>query len=270
MHMPMMQYARTPRESMNLRMGLYACLWASLLIAPALRGSEVESDEARRAAFEKWIETKRMISEEKTDWRTGKQILEDRIQLVRREIDGLREKAGQATNDIAEATKGLAELQKQNEDLKTNAAALADTVGQMEARVQNLLVRTPDPVREKVKPLSARIPKNAADTNVSLAERFQGVLGIVNECAKANGEITVATEIRTLSDGRSAEVKTVYLGLAQAFFVSAKGEAGIGRPGDQGWQWDAANNLAPTITDVIQIMQNKASARFVPLPVRIH
>lgn len=254
---------------MNLRGTLIAGLIAGAALAPTLRAADAELDETRRAAFEKWIETKRMVSEERADWRTGRQILEDRIQLVRREVDGLREKAGQATNDIAAATKDLVELQKQNDDLKTNAASLADTVAQMEARVQTLLVRTPDPVREKVKPLSARIPKNAADTKVSLAERFQGVLGIVNECAKANGEITVATEIRTLSDGRSAEVKTVYLGLAQAYFVSAKGEAGIGRPGEQGWQWESANDLAPTITDVIQIMQNKASARFVSLPIRI-
>lgn len=265
----MTRHMRTGSGNTTWRVALIAGLLSAGTIAPTLHGAEGDPDEARRAALEKWIETKRMVSEERTNWRTGKQILEDRIQLVSREINGLREKAGQATNDIAEATKDLATVQKQNEDLKANTTALAATVAQMEARVQKLLARTPDPVREKVKPLSARIPKNAADTKVGLAERFQGVLGIVNECAKANSEITVATEIRTLSDGRSAEVKTVYLGLAEAFFVSAKGEAGIGRPGDTGWQWEAANDLAPTITEVIQIMQNKASARFVPLPVRI-
>ena len=42
----------------------------------------------------------------------------------------------------------------------------------------------------------------------------------------------MVTEVRTLSDGKPAEVRTVYVGLAQAYFVSPKGDAGIGRPGD--------------------------------------
>lgn len=243
-------------------------VWLAWGVTAACAGMP-DPDETRRVAFEKWIETKRMVSEEKSDWRTGKQVLEERIQLVRREVDALRDKTAQATNDMATAAKDLAELQRQDEELKTNATALAETVGVMEGRVQTLLALMPDPVREKVKPLSSRIPKSSAETKVNLAERVQGLLGIVNECAKANGELTVVTEIRRLPDGRSAEVKTVYLGLAQAFFVSAKGEAGIGRPAGGGWQWEAANDLAPTITDMIQIMQNKASARFVSLPVRI-
>lgn len=238
-------------------------------LAPAARAIDGDPDEVRRTALEKWIETKRTISEEKADWRTGKQVLEDRIQLVRRELDVLREKTGQATNDVAGAGRELADLQKQNDTLKTNASEMAATVAAMETRVQALLAKTPDPVREKVKPLSSRIPKSAADTKMSLAERVQGVLGIINECAKAGGDLSVVTEIRTLSDGRSAEVRTVYLGMAQAYYVSAKGEAGVGRPGEQGWQWEMANDMAPAITDIIQIMQNKASARFVPLPVRI-
>jgi len=51
--------------------------------------------------------------------------------------------------------------------------------------------------------------------------------------------------------------------------VSAKGDAGIGRPTTNGWEWLPANELAARVTDAMQIMQNKATARFVPLPVKI-
>jgi hypothetical protein len=64
-------------------------------------------------------------------------------------------------------------------------------------------------------------------------------------------------------------VKTVYVGLGQAFYVSASGEAGVGRPGPEGWQWRPANELARNIGTMIQILQNKAKPVFVSLPVEI-
>jgi len=79
----------------------------------------------------------------------------------------------------------------------------------------------------------------------------------------------VATEMRTLADGRPAEVKTLYIGLGQAYYVSAKGEAGTGRPGAAGWNWQPANDLAASVTEAMQIMQSKATPHFVPLPVKI-
>ena len=95
------------------------------------------------------------------------------------------------------------------------------------------------------------------------------MIGILNEVGKANGEVTVATEIRTLSDGKPTEVKTLYVGMGQAYYVSAKGDAGVGRPSANGWAWESDNALAARITDAMQILQNKATAKFVPLPVKI-
>ena len=52
--------------------------------------------------------------------------------------------------------------------------------------------------RERQAPLAQRLPQNSADTKIGLPERFQNVIGILNELGKANGEVTVATEIRTM------------------------------------------------------------------------
>jgi hypothetical protein len=75
--------------------------------------------------------------------------------------------------------------------------------------------------------------------------------------------------VRTLSDGKPAEVRTVYVGLAQAYFVSPKGDAGIGRPGDSGWGWSPASEIAPQIEQVVEVLQNKAKPHFVSLPVKV-
>jgi hypothetical protein len=113
------------------------------------------------------------------------------------------------------------------------------------------------------------MPTDPRATNVSLAERYQNVVGISNEVGKFNNDITMVTEVRTLSDGKPAEVRTVYVGLAQAYFVSPKGEAGIGRPSESGWSWTAARDIAPQIEQVVEVLQNKAKPHFVSLPVKV-
>ncbi len=226
-------------------------------------------DEDFRAVLEKWVESQRLISQEREDWRLGRELLEDRIGVVRREVEALGEKIAQAGTETTDVDRKLAELKTENETFKAAGAAMQVAVAELEGALRALLVMAPEPLREKVKPLTTRLPQDSADTKMSLPERFQNAIGVLNELTKANGEITLATEIRTLQGGRPAEVRTVYVGLAQAYYVSAGGEAGIGRPTEKGWQWEPANELAPTITDIIQIMQNKAKPRFVAVPVRI-
>lgn len=150
------------------------------------------------------------------------------------------------------------------------SSRLSVLIEELESKVRRLYRRIPEPLKERIQPLYERMPTDAASTKISLAERFQNVLGILNEMTRLNGEITVASEIRALSDGKPSEVRTIYVGLGQAYFVSARGEAGIGRPGEDGWTWQPASQLAHEINQVLEILQNKSSPRFVPLPVTIN
>lgn len=228
-----------------------------------------DADETGRAQVEKWIETRRLISQEKQDWRLGRELLADRARILEKEIAGIREKIAAATNETAEVDRKLAEARAQNDQLDAVAARMRTAVATLETRVPALLARTPDPVRERVKPYVQRMPQNPADTKIVLPERFQNVIAILNEIGKANGEVTIATEIRTLSDGRPTQVKALYIGLAQAYYVSDKGDAGTGRPGANGWDWQPANELAARVTDAMQTLQSKSAPHFVPLPVKL-
>jgi hypothetical protein len=124
-------------------------------------------------------------------------------------------------------------------------------------------------VLTKLQPLLARIPAPGTVARVSTAERFQNVLGILNEMNRANSEISVAYEIRKLADGTSSEVQVIYVGLAQAYYISPTGEAGVGVPGPEGWQWSPLPKAASDILFALEIIQGKHSPAFVPLPVTI-
>jgi len=223
-----------------------------------------------RSTLERWVEVRRVLSQEKRDWALGKEMLEERIDVVQREIEGLRTEIGSAEESIAEADRKRAELQQDNQRLIEASSSLLATATQLEERTRALLPRLPDPIRERVKPLSQRIPDDPETTKLSLSERFQNVVGILNEINKFNRDINVTSEVRTLPDGTSAEVTAMYVGVGQGFYVTGDGKAaGIGASTTDGWAWTAADEAAAEVARAIAILKNEQAADFVLLPVRI-
>lgn len=223
-----------------------------------------------RLTLNKWIETQQIISKERNDWQQGKEILQGRIELVGKEVGVLKDRITQSELAVVESNKKRDELVAENEQLKAVTAQLSDAVTTMEDQVRKLAKLMPEPVNAKLLPLMQRMPADPANTRVSTAERFQNVLGILNELNKANSEISVSYEIRTLADGSSSEVQVFYVGLAQAYYISPRGLAGIGRPTEDGWKWESASAATSSqITQALEIIQGKQTPSFVPLPITI-
>lgn len=223
-----------------------------------------------RAALEKWVETQRIISQEKRDLALAVEMLNERIGLVQREIESLRAKINESEAGIAQMDTKKEGLVEENDKLKQASASLGDTIAALEERTRQLLIRLPDPIRERVKPLSQRLPEKGAETKLSIAERFQNTVGILNEVDKFNREISLTSEVRTLPDGSSVEVTAVYIGIGYGYYASANGAvAGSGTASETGWVWTPNNAAAPQIVDVIAILKNEKVASFVQLPVDI-
>ena len=233
------------------------------------RGAQGKVDDVR-AALEKWVETRRILSQEKRDWALGREMLGERIGVVQREIESLRGRIAEAQASIGEVDAKKAELAEENERLQHAASALASVVAPLEARIHTLLARLPEPIRERVAPLSQQIPSDPSKTELSLGTRFQNVVGLLNEVNKFNRAVTVTSEVRTLGDGRAAEVTALYVGIGQGYYVSGDGKAaGIGTATADGWVWRAADDAAPAVAKAIAILKNEQVAGFVQVPIRI-
>jgi hypothetical protein len=226
--------------------------------------------QSARAILARWVETQEITSRERKEWQQTKEMLTSRIEMMRREIAMVEEQLSQARGEQSQADKARSEVVNERDALAATVKRLGPDVEEMEAKTRRLYRMLPPVLTEKVKPLYDRMPEGpAAAAKVTMAERFQNLLGIQAELNRLNGEVTVATEIRPLSNGKPSEVKTIYIGLAQAYYVSASGEAGIGRPSADGWIWEADPGLAMKINDVLEVLQNKATPHFVPLPVKL-
>jgi len=246
-------------------------LGLTLFVSPlAAQEQAVPSIDEARTALEEWVETERIISKEKQDLALSKEVLGERIELVKQEIETLREKISAAEESIAEADKKRDELIQENDRLKESSKVFQSILADLETRTKEVVAKLPEPISERIKPLTQRIPEDPNETKLGMAQRFQNVVGVLNEINKFNREIVVTSEVRSLSDGTSAEVTAVYLGIGQAFYSGSNGTiAGVGTATDEGWVWEEKNEAAEQAAQAVAIMQNEQIATFVHIPVNV-
>jgi Protein of unknown function (DUF3450) len=269
--------SRAPRRGRRQACALLALTAASSLLASAPMTAQQDGGpaptaqllEETRLKMGKWIETQQIITKERKDWQQGKEILLGRLELVKQEVTSLQEKIAQARSSAGETAREREEVLSQDQVLKDALNWLGAAADRLEVDVQRLLKPAPTPIQEKLARLIERMPKEGAKDRVTVAERYQNVIAILNELNKANTDITVSYEIRTLEGNRQAEVRALYVGLAVAYYVSANGEAGIGRPTADGWTWEPSKELAEPVLLALDILQGKHTPEFVPLPARL-
>lgn len=227
-----------------------------------------------REVLEKYYEMERLIAKERADWELGKEILQDRIDLMKDQISDLAEKTKEVDAGITEADEEREKLVSKSDDLKALQRAQIDLITALEADVRGLLRISPEGLVGKVQALADRLPDPGTEkVDLSVSERYQNVLGILNETNKFAADLSTFLERRTLDTGQMAEVETLYLGLAKAYFRgSGEGEsvpAGIGTPGPDAWVWQARPDHADAIRKMLIMQQNATAAEFVMAPVKV-
>ncbi|MEJ5259721.1 MAG: DUF3450 family protein [Anaerohalosphaeraceae bacterium] len=254
----------------GMRRWLFGLAAVGLFFSAARASETAETLETIRTATEKWVETQRILSKEKRDFALAKELLAERIALLEREIESVENKIREADASIAEADRKRDEMLEEKERLLDASSVLKKLVSRMEERVCALLERLPEPLRQHVKPLSQRIAAKSDSSRQSLSERFQNVVGILNEVDKFHKEITAVSEIRTLPDGTSQEVAAVYVGISCGYFSNpAQTAGGFGFPDENRWNWTVKPEIAGSVSDLIAILKNEKTASYVLLPLTI-
>ena len=243
-----------------------------LIVSPFSRAEGLNLNETR-TALEEWVELRKLISEEATNWRIDQELMEDTSNVLAIEMDLLEQRILDAEENTTEADKKREDMTLENEILKEASRAVEDVMPKMEAKIRTLIASFPNALNDRIEQLVKRMPsaERARTTRAALGERVQNIVGILQEVEKFNKQITIVTELKSLESGEMAQVKTVYIGLGQGYFVDEKGQyAGIVKPTADGWQEEVRNDLASTIGDVVKIFENEKLAEFVPLPVEIN
>jgi septal ring factor EnvC (AmiA/AmiB activator) len=255
------------RGNINLTNGLAPKLALLCTVAAAaFAQGEVEDT---RGEIREWIELRKEINKERVEWTAESAILNDRIRLLRAERERLETAIEEARENVGEVAAKRAEVNAQREQLRATMEQLREPLAALEARARALYPQLPGPLQAETVRLLQRIPEDAAETRLSVAERLQAVVGLLNFADKFNTGIQREVEIRELS-GRQVEVEVLYFGLAGAFYADSAGTvAGIGVATADGWEWQAMDEQRDEISRLIGVYNGTREADFHSVPVRL-
>ena len=247
------------------------CLTLFLFLAAAAVSRADTPLNETRSTLEKWVETRQLISKTRSDWQSDKELMEQTRALYERELKSVEEQMTRLGTNSTQVEKERLEAEGQLQASRGSLDRTTEFVNGFEARIKTLVPRLPVPLQDILKPLLARIPADPANTRMMPTERFQVVVGILNEMDKFNNAISVFNEKRKNTRGDEVAVETVYVGLGAAYFVNEAGDfAGTGTPGADGWEWKPQPDIAGSVREVIRIYRNERAARFVSLPAVVH
>ena len=224
-----------------------------------------------RDVLDKWVETRQIISEEKADWRTEQSILSDTVSLLSNEVERLDKALEDLEASATAADEDRSRLAAEKEVLGEAASVVETNIAGLETQIKRILPALPAPLVDKIKPLIRRLPDDSSDTELSLGERVQNIVGILSQADKFNTTLTATSESREIEGGKVVEVRTLYWGLATAYYVDASGEyAGIGYPGPDGWEWPQVEGKGAAINRLLDVYEGSGEIQFVEVPARIN
>ncbi len=230
--------------------------------------------ETTRTTLKTWIETEKQLAQEEAEWEDEKVILEGIIEVINSEITILEDKIDKSQEEISKADAKRAELLDQREKLKSASGVIQARILKLEKKVHTIYPLLPEPLQDTIAPLYSRMPKSESDkaSKQSLSARMQNVIGILSQVDKFNSSIILDSGLRELEDGRQVEIKTLYLGIAYAYFIDATGDyAGYGVPDEEegGWKWEKDPSMSLAIASAVQVYEDPQKASYINLPVTI-
>ena len=231
-----------------------------------------------RELIRQWVQTERIISEEKTTWQVEKQQMQDLLEIYQQELKLLNEELNLAGSsaDLIDQNKeklesGLAQYREAKQILRSSMASLIP-------RMQNLVGRFPAPLVEELgSDIDLIRSPQALDKPRDV---LKSIIAILNAAGSFNRTLTLAEETRTLANGKKITVSVLYLGLCRAYYAADVGPlAGTGVPAATadtaataaagGWLWTEDGGIADQVRRTIAVHKKSAQPQLVELPVQL-
>jgi hypothetical protein len=222
-----------------------------------------------RSITREWVNVEQAISREAGEAERTHILTTDRIAVLEAETNLLRaERSGNTDRGTRDERERIALVRQETEGAAQHTQLMAFLLS-AETQVKNMRARLPRTLGENLAHLYQRLPEEADSTHRGIAERLQTITGILTNIQAFNDSISVTVEVKAINHHPAGEVTTLYLGLGQAYYLSAS-DAGYGYPGAQGWTWTSQPGLKASIARAIATAEGRAAKpAFVELPVTL-
>lgn len=223
---------------------------------------------ATRELIGQWVQTERLLSEEKTSWQVEKSRMQQLLDLYQKELKLLDEEITKAGTSSGMVDERQQLLKKEIKEFRDAQRVLADAMARLLPRIQAIIPRLPQPLLDEISTdsdllLSAEALENPRDV-------LKSMLAVMAASGRFNRSVHVVEETRELSGGKKMTVDVIYLGLARAYYASDAGDtAGVGTPGKNAWQWQEQPKLASEIRKTIAVYRKDTPPQLLQLPISL-
>ena len=248
-------------------LGKIVLLQASLVSCFSFPLNGEDSLEALQASARKWIDIRLETAQLQSDWSWQKDLLESTMDAIEFKVERLEAEeallAAQTESDQVKLNERRQEMALLQAQLTEHGEHSQELIGSLQALRPSLPPRLSDSLDLAFKSLS--------QTELPSGERMQLIGTILNRCLQFNNTITYSEEIIPINGQANRKVMSVlYWGLGQAYALDrVEGEAYVGRPGTDRWEWTLAEEAGPEIQQLIDMFQERVDPELVKTHIHI-
>lgn len=222
--------------------------------------------DALKDATERWIQTRTLISKERSEWNSEKELINGSIDTLESTRNNLEENVGILEIQSSSLRSQIEEAERKVTSYNTTNQLIIEKVSVYEKRILSISERLPDPLKEELAPLLRNIPRQESATT-PIPNRLQNVVAIATIIDEFNNNLRLTHTIKTLDDGNVIEVRVLYWGLAGAYASSTDGNnAWIISPAAGNWNWTAAGKDTLSIKQLFDVYDKTIDPTLVKIP----
>lgn len=212
----------------------------------------------------KWLQIENQNTELNTHWLEQKNSMEQTLTLLNAEQQQLSELNNRRKESTSELAQKREQLVSKQSELESDQQQLNDQLARITGQLLSLQVQLPPPLLSSWKNAG-----DLSDPQLSTTDRLQTALKMLTLLNDFQQRISIHEMAIKHPNGQDIWVKQLYLGAAQAWFVSEDlSYVGIGFPSDLGWQWEFDPSInAEQVALGIAVQQKKRAADWVTLPI---
>ena len=246
---------------------LYAWCAFSAVVLPAVLIGSPDSVEAVGKAAAEWVKTRAETVRLQSEWSSQRQLLESTEHALVERAGSLEARRDELNARTSHEREELEKMEAGNQAITTGLQASEAQLKSLNDRL--LRLRPSLPPR-----LSAALElpyRSLTNTELPLGERMQHTMTVLNRCVQFNRVVTHGDEVITLpGDSVAKSLEVIYWGLSHGYALDrAAGQAWLGSPGPQGWQWEPRPEAVQSVMALITIANDKAEPEFVTVPAQL-
>ncbi len=245
---------------------IYRSLLVVLLCGASLHAQPTSLEAVEQGAGE-WVKTRAETVRLQDEWSTQRPLLESMVNGMAERAKTLEEKRDFLLAKTAKDREEVAKLETANRESAAGMEAMENHLKGISDRLLQLRTTLPPRLADALN-VSYR---SLEGKDVTLSERMQLTVTVLNRCLQFNRSITCDEEVISPgADGKAKLMDVIYWGLSHAYALDrVTGSTWFGSPGPAGWRWEPLPDATQQVTRLIDVYHSKLEPRFVDVPARL-